>query len=162
MNDQQSTGNTKSAEAPPQFSFLHTVVAKAVQGDRECKVRAALDSGALSSLITEAMASHLKLKRYPQRVNLNGAHADVTSKHYVKVKLQSYHDETKFITAAFSVVPSLPAAHPPSNTDLDGTLDMLLGGLDMGESAEEDIESVEEYLECVKADMYGIYDNSCI
>jgi len=64
---------TDQQEVPPQVSFLHTAMAKAVHQDRETLVRAALDTGASSSLITEKLASRLHLKRHPRRLAITGA-----------------------------------------------------------------------------------------
>ncbi len=55
---------------PPVIAFLHTALVKAVNGPRECQARIALDTGAFSSLITEALASQLHLKRHPQRLQV--------------------------------------------------------------------------------------------
>ncbi len=50
---------------PLVITFLHTALVKAVNEPRECQARIALNTGDSSSLITEALASQLHLKRHP-------------------------------------------------------------------------------------------------
>ncbi len=138
-----------SPEAPPVIAFLHTALVKAKNGNRECHARIALDTGSSSSLITEALASQLKLKRYPQRLSLTGAYGGGLSKHYVKLDFQSLHDESQQVTIKLSVVSRLPNAYPPNRKDeiaavphlkdltladpaFGGPLDALIGSLDYG------------------------------
>ncbi len=84
----------------------------ATNGSRSCRARIALDTGASSSLITESLASHLKLKRYPKRLIIEGAYGGGTSRHYVQVRLQSVHEPEKSVILTLSVVPKLPTAYP--------------------------------------------------
>jgi len=131
-----------SQEAPPQVSFLHTAMAKATHHGRETLVRAALDTGASSSLITEKVAS--------QRLSITGACGKGISKYFVELTLQSTLDETKKMTTKFNVVRLLPRAPSPLNTELikqevhiqglpladpefGGQLDALIGGIDYNE-----------------------------
>jgi len=86
-----------SDQTPPQISFLHTAMAKAIHQDRETLVQAALDTGASSSLITEKLASQLHLKKHPWRLSITG-----------ELTLQSTWDETQKITTKFNVVSHLP------------------------------------------------------
>ncbi len=75
--------------------------------------RVALDTGASVSLITEALASHLQLKRYAQRIALEGTYGTEVSKHYIQATLKSLADDSKSITLELSVVSKLPRANPP-------------------------------------------------
>ncbi len=142
-----ATEKVATSVAPPTIAFLNTAVVKAVNGSRHRPARAALDTGAASSLITEGLTSHLKLKRYPQRSIIEGAYGGGTSRHYVQATLQSSSDANQTLTLRLSVVPKLPAAHPPkrqedilneqyikdltlADPDFGGPLDVLIGSLD--------------------------------
>ena len=102
---------------PPTLAFLYTALVDATNGSRSCRARIALDTGASSSLITESLASHLKLKRYPKRLIIEGAYGGGTSRHYVQVRLQSVHEPEKSVILTLSVVPKLPTAYPPVRKD---------------------------------------------
>lgn len=134
-----------SSEEPPEISFLHTAVAKAVQGDRETDVRLVLDTGASTSLITETVATQLRLKRHPRRLNINMSCGGRVSRYFVKVTIQSLLHPDKFITTKLQVVKSLPEVPSPRNIDdikamphlkglpladphFGGKIDILLGG----------------------------------
>ena len=137
----------KSTIAPPTVAFLNTALVNAINGGRSQRARIALDTGASSSLITESLASHLKLKRYPKRLVIEGAYGGGTSRHYVQVQLQSTHNSGKSVTLKLSVIPKLPTAYPPlrrediatnphlkdlelAGPDFGGPLDVLVGSLD--------------------------------
>lgn len=139
INDQKAT-----VEKPPTVYFLHTAMAKVRNGDKESDIRVAIDSGASSSLITESLASRLKLPRHPRRLNIAGACGDGVSRHYVELTLQSTVDQSKTLTGQFNVVSKLPASPPPTNIEniksephikglpladpqFGGSLDVLLG-----------------------------------
>ncbi len=134
-------------KAPPQVSFLHTAITKAIHEDRESTIRVAFDTGASSSLITENLASRLRLKRHPWRITITGACGDGVSKHFVELTLQSTIDDSNSITTKLNVVKRLPSVPSPSNLDqvkaeahlqgipladpeFGGPLDVLLGGVD--------------------------------
>ncbi len=136
-------------DAPPKVAFLHTALVKIKHGSQESQARIAMDTGASSSLMTEALASHLKLKRHPQRLTLAGAYGNGVSKSFVKAELVSLHDETQRLTIKFSVVSKLPSAYPPNrkeeiaasphlkdlalaDPEFGGPLDALIGTLDYG------------------------------
>ncbi len=114
---------------------------------RKRSARIALDTGASSSLVTKALASHLKLKRYPQRLIIEGAYGGGMSKHYVQTTLQSAYDPTKQVTLRLSVVTKLPTAYTPlrkediatdlhiknlqlADPEFGRPLDVLIGSLD--------------------------------
>ncbi len=109
--------------------------------------RIAIDTGATSSLISEALASHLQVKRHPHRLAIEGACGNGVSKHYVQVTFQSNVDSKRSTTVRLSVIPKLPSAHPPlrkediaanphvrdlplADPDFGGPLDALIGGMD--------------------------------
>ena len=146
LND--SSQPSTNQQVPPKVSFLHTAIAKAVNGDRNSDVRVAFDTGASSSLITESLASRLKLQRHPRRLTITGACGGGVSKHFVELTLHSTLNQADSITTKFNVVSSLPSAPPPTNieavkseahlkglplADLEfgGRLDILLGGVDL-------------------------------
>ncbi len=120
---------------------------EAIHGDRESLVRAALDTGASSSLITEKLASQLHLKRHARRLNITGACGGGVSRHFVELTLQSHLDSSKSLKTKFNVVKSLPDAPSPYNIEhikaeahiqgfpladpeFGGRLDVLIGGVD--------------------------------
>lgn len=126
---------------------LHTAIAKAVQDDRECDVRVALDTGATTSIITEAVASQLRLKRLPRRMIFNKGCWTEDSRYCVKLTLKSILNPDKSFTTTFQVVDRLPVAPSPvdvegikalphvagrplADPNFGGKLDILLGGFD--------------------------------
>ncbi len=146
IGEADASASTASHE-PPKISFLHTAIAKAVHGDRECDIRMAFDTGAASSLITEAVASTLKLQRYPRRLHITGACGGGVSRHFVEVTLKSILYPDKSISIKLQVVKSLPEIPSPQDIEqikaephlqglpladphFGGKLDILLGGLD--------------------------------
>ena len=77
------------------------------------RARAILDSGASASLMTESLATTLKLKRHPQRITLDGYCGSNFSKFCVVATLVSLHNPEKSVTLTFNVVPKLkPVAKP--------------------------------------------------
>ena len=146
VGEADSTSTTTSQE-PPKISFLHTAIAKAVQEDREIDIRIALDTGASTSLVTETVATQLKLKRHPRRLNIKGACGGGVSRHFVEITLKSILHPDKSITTKLQVVKSLPEVPSPKNIEqikaephlqglpladphFGGKLDILLGGVD--------------------------------
>jgi len=142
--------STDRQQTPPQVVFLHTAVTKATHQGNNTKVRVAFDSGASSSLITESIVTLLRLKRYPRRLQIEGAGGREISKHFVEMTLQSTADPSKSLTTKFNVVRKLPSSPPPHNVEqvkaephlqgipladpqLGGQLDVLLGGVDYQE-----------------------------
>jgi len=149
MSTPSSSTPITTKEEPPKIAFLHTALVQAVNGDRDCTARAALDTGSSSSLVTEKLASQLRLKHHPQRLSLSGAYGEGTSKHHVSVTLRSLHDSTQTITFKLSVIQRLPQAFPPNRKEeiaavphlkdltladpaFGGPLDILIGSLDYG------------------------------
>jgi len=151
INTPDAEISSTETQSPPQVTFLATVMVNTVNGARESVARAALDTGATSSLVTEALAARLKLKRYPRRLTIAGACGGFVSKHFVELTLQSTLDTVSSITIKFNVVKSLPSAPAPTNKEdikeeahlrglpladpnFGGQLDILLGGLDYDKS----------------------------
>ena len=143
----ERTTDEKVTVAPPTIAFLNTALVDAINGARNRRARIALDTGASSSLITESLASHLKLKRYPQHLLIEGAYEGGTSRHYVQANLRSIHDSSKSVTFRLSVVSKLPTTYPPIRKEdiatdphlkdlqladpaFGGPLDVLVGSLD--------------------------------
>ncbi len=138
---------TSTSQEPPKISFLHTAIAKAIHEDREVDVRMALDTGASASLVTETVATQLKLRRHPRRLNIKGACGGGVSRHFVELTLKSILQPDKFMTTKLQVVKSLPEVPAPRNIKqikaephlqglpladphFGGKLDILLGGVD--------------------------------
>ncbi len=55
----------KPKQFSPDITFLNTAMVTAINGSRSCMARIAIDTGAISSLISEALAS---VKRHPHRL----------------------------------------------------------------------------------------------
>ncbi len=132
---------------PPELYFVDTAVVNVIHGDRQLPARAALDSGSGVSLMTESIASQLKLPRYSQRVLVEGAYGGGSSKHYVEAQLQSLDDPGQSVTLKFSIIPKLKSSQPPhckrtildepsiknlqlADPDLGGPLDLIICSID--------------------------------
>jgi len=111
------TSPTQENQTPPRVSFLHTARAKASLAGRTSDVRLILDTGASSSLVTESLASRLKLKRHPRRLNITGACGGGVSRHFVELTLRSIHNDEDTFTTKLNVVKSLPSAPPPADIE---------------------------------------------
>ncbi len=146
----------QTTEKPPTIASIPTAVVNAINGCRDRKVRIALDTGATISTITESLASHLKLKRFPQRTTISGTGGDEVSKSFVKVHLQSTHDPDQIREFTLSVLSKLPPIQPPvgkqelaedpnvkdlqlADPDFGGSLDVLLSVLDTGKCLTREI-----------------------
>ena len=82
---QKGVNENKTAPlSPPKFYFIDTAIVNVVSGDRHQLARAALDSGSGVSLMSESLASHLKLPRYSQHIIVEGAYSGGNSKHFVQ------------------------------------------------------------------------------
>ena len=92
---------------------MNTALVDAINGARNRRAQIALDTGASSSLITESLTSHFKLKWYPQYLLIEGAYGGGTSRHYVQANLRSIHNSSKSVTFRISVVSRWPTANPP-------------------------------------------------
>ena len=64
-------------------SFLTMAIAKATNGAYQCRARILMDPGAETSLISEKLASDLKLQRYSNRLHIEGITGGEVSKYYI-------------------------------------------------------------------------------
>ena len=125
---------------------LKTAIIDVVEGSRIRKARATLDSGSSISLITEELASSLKLKRTYYPITILGlTEKTTTSKNYVSVRLQSSSNPNSSIKITCSLVPKITTSTPPlspiailtdpllqdkapvADPSLGGKVDILLG-----------------------------------
>jgi len=97
--------------------FLDTALVSVVHGDRQLPARAAIDSGAGVSLMSERLATQLKLPRYPQRILVEGAYEGRSSKHFVQATLRSLQDLSKSVTMKFSVIPKIKPSNTPQRKE---------------------------------------------
>ncbi len=144
-----SSSKTLETEAilPPDITFLNTAMVTAINGSRSCMAHIAIDTGAKSSLISEALASHLKVRRHPHRLAIERACSNGVSKHYIQVTFQSNVDPIRSTTVRLSVIPKLPSTHPQlrkddiaanpqvkdlqlADPDFGGPLEALIKGMD--------------------------------
>ncbi len=139
----------------PPSALLSTALTLASNGDYRQKARALLDSGASISFMSERLASSLKLKRYPQRLQIAGVTGGAVSKYHVFVDLASLlsTDADNKVRVKCHVVPLLQSIRPPRNPPellnlpcingkqpiadpaLGGEIELLLGIADCGRCA---------------------------
>ena len=158
--------------SPPDLHFVDTAIVNVVNGDRQQPARAALDSGAGVSLMTESLASHLKLQRYPQHIIVEEAYGEGSSKHFVQATLQSLDDPTAAITLKLAVMPKLKASQPPyskqdilndkslkdlqlADSELGGLLDLLICSIDRCKCVTQDFTYFPESRIAVTKTMFG-------
>ena len=115
---------------------------------RVAKARAFLDSGAGVSMISETLASTLKLPRYPQRMSLSGSFGEDHSKFCVISELLS--NDASFVSKpiTFTVISKMKPTQVPPNRDailqlpslkdlplsdkeLGGPIDIVIGNMDL-------------------------------
>lgn len=134
----------------PVASLLSTALTMAVNGNLRQKARALLDGGASLSLITERLASGLRLQRHSHLLHITGVNGTSVSRYFVCLKLLSVHptEVPDSITVKCHVVSELTFLHPPENPAellelpcirdqkpiadpaLGGAIDLLLGVAD--------------------------------
>ncbi len=132
---------------PPTHGFLNTAIIELTNGNRTIQIRAALDTGASTSIVTEKVVTHLQLSRSSHNVIVHGANGDSTSKHFVTSTVRSTFNPENKRDLKMSVVSKLPPANSPPNPEeilnnemlkglemadkkLGGQLDMIIGILD--------------------------------
>ncbi len=129
-------------------SFLNTIIVKLQANGKTAQARAILDSGSGVSMISETLASTLKLQRFSEPMEINGLLGQEHSKFSVVAEL---HSDTQDFTSrpiTFTVVSKLRPVQPPSNRErilnlpqvktltlsdpqLGGAVDLLIGNLDI-------------------------------
>ncbi len=108
---------TSPASPPMDTAFPNTVVVSLENDFHTAKARAMFDSGAGASLMTEELATHLKLKRYPQPMSISCTSGRINSKFYVVTPLVSHCRTFKSRPINFIVVPNLISTTVPPNRD---------------------------------------------
>ena len=142
--DHHETPSTLS----PHPGLLNTAIVDVRNGPLSRRVRLALDNGASISLMSESLASSLRFKRHPQKMELDGLMGGGRSRAYVQATLHSLYSND-FVTIKFGVVSRIPCATPPKRPDdilrdpclkgktpladasLGGHPDALIGSLDV-------------------------------
>ena len=154
--------STQPSTTPPAMdtAFPNTVVVSLENGQRSAKARAMFDSGAGASLMTEELASNLKLKRYPQPMSITCTSGRITSKFYVVTPLYSHSKKFQTKPINFIVVPSLITTVTPTNRDdilkascltnaeladpsLGGPVDIFIGVSDIDDCVTESPKKVD-------------------
>ncbi len=98
--------------------YLTTAIAMVTHGNYRQNARVLLDNGSCASVITEDLASRLKVKKNPCNLTLNFGPFPLKSKFIAQVKLSSIHDQDgPENTIEAHIVPSIPDAPPPSNAE---------------------------------------------
>ena len=144
VKKQEAPTETKDPELPPPIlSFLNTVIVKITHEGRHTQAQAVLDSGSGISLISEKLASQLRLS-YPQSVRYNGVHGEGCSRAYIHTELKSLVDPDKSTVITFSVILRLKPVSPPQRKKtkdsaikelkladhLGGAVNLIIGNLD--------------------------------
>ncbi len=143
-----STTDVDSSIPQAKPSFPNTIVVSLHHGGRKARARAVLDSGAGVSMMSESLASTLKLPRNPQRMSLGGSFSEGHSKFCVSTQL--YSEDMSFVSKpiVFSVVPKMKPIKSPSHKDhilklpslkslpladpeLGGPIDLYIGNMDL-------------------------------
>jgi len=133
----------------PKAGLLPSTLVEVENGPRVRRGRVAFYSGSGVSLMVEALASNLRLKRHPHNLVIDRIIGDGQIKSCVDATLQSIYNPKEKITLSYSVVPKISATHPPrrpeiifqdpvvhclkqsADPELGGSLDALIGSLDI-------------------------------
>ncbi len=107
--------------------FIHTALVTLQNNGAKITARAALDSCSSHSLITEAMASYLDLKRESLDLVMAGAVAQQKIKHCAKVKVSTVIPSSTVIPIDVAISPTLPSANPPTNPEEIAKKDLVKG-----------------------------------
>ncbi len=137
---------TTASDVPPsrQVRFLYSAQVVLQNGDRTLRARALLDSGAAIPMITEHLATELKLHRVHDPIPVNGITGTTQCKFVVKSDLLSLDSRYCSKSITFTVIPSLEPLRSPKNqaeilsrpelrhfyladADLGGKVDLVLG-----------------------------------
>ncbi len=128
--------------------LLSTAVVDVMHGRRRQRTRLAFDGGSSVSLMTERLASALRLKRHSQEMELDGLTGGGRSRYCVQATLRSLHADER-VTLWFGVVSRIPHATVPKSAEqilsapilqdkkpladpaLGGSLDLLIGSCDI-------------------------------
>ncbi len=124
--------------------FVDTAMVIAKAGPRHATSRILLDSGSGASFVTEALASHLLLKRKPAKHTFSSADSTFVCTQKVNVILSSAHNTNASMDIDCFVVSKIPTTATPGNQhqiisdpvvkdltladpDLGGHIDIILG-----------------------------------
>ncbi len=133
-----------SSSPPSKSKSLHTVPVTLTNNGNTVKARALLDTGASVSVMTEKIASDLKLKRTHNPQQVTGTAGTTHCKFEVTTQLNSHDLNYQSKPITFTVFPKLPCLQVPPNhrdivnnpalrsyqladPDLGGQVDILLG-----------------------------------
>jgi len=107
--------------------FIYTALVSIQGNNRKLHARAALDSCATHSLISEEAASFLKLKRQPINLTLKGAVAEKQIKQWATVNLTTIIPSEVDMPLGVAIVKDLPSATPPEDATSISKNSMLVG-----------------------------------
>ncbi len=108
---------TPQSKAPIErgLGFLPTIKVKLSANGRTAQTRAVLDSGSAVTVMTESLASSLKLSRIPSPLQIVGVSGTERSRCYVVMELFSDDKKFQIKPIAFSVVSKLKPIQPPKD-----------------------------------------------
>jgi len=129
-------------------SFPHTITVTLENQGRTVRARAILDAGAGVSVMSEKLATDLRLKRHPHKLVLSGSFSNETCKFFVVTNLFSHSRSFKSDPIKFTVVSRIKPVPVPDNRDeilklpslsnttladpeLGGEVDIFIGNMDM-------------------------------
>ncbi len=136
-------------DLPLRRGFILTALLSLRHGDRRVVVRAGLDSCSGSSLVSERIASLLKVKRHSTHMSLSGMVSDTTIKLYCSIEISTILLSDLDLQLSMAISSRIPDSTPPvdvkavRNNDiikgepladghLGGQLDVLISTCDMG------------------------------
>ncbi len=133
--------------SPPRLlprGFIHTALVTIYNGDRWQTVRAAVDTCCSSSVMTERVASHLKVKRLPINVEMSGAVATTTLTQSATIGVRPLNASTEKLQLDVAIMPKPLSSTPPADQEdlanhpkfrelpladreMGGTIDLIIG-----------------------------------
>ncbi len=145
----QTLSESAVKDLPLRRGFILTALLSLRHGDRRVVVRAGLDSCSGSSLVSERIASLLKVKRHSTHMSLSGVVSDTTIKQYCSIEISTILLSDLDLQLSMAISSRIPDSTPPvdvkavRNNDiikgepladghLGGQLDVLISTCDMG------------------------------
>ncbi len=122
--DLVSAGKSDTSNKPPEekaaeptlgCGFIHTALVTVRHQGRKLTARAAMDSCATHSIMSEKVTSFLQPQRQPIDLIMRGTVSESKLKHWTTVTLSTVQPSEVDIPIGVAIAPTLPAASPPEN-----------------------------------------------
>jgi len=138
----KSTSTTEPRLLPS--GFIHTAIITVYKGDRWMTVRAAVDTCCSSSVMSERIASHLKVDRLPINIEMTGAVSTMALSQSAIVGIRPAFPSIDRVELEAAIMPRSLASTPPdskedvtnhpklkdvrlADEDMGGPIDFILG-----------------------------------